>query len=349
MADTDLPTSSVPAEAANATNTVSARAGKIGVDYVQSEGNGTSAHFIAKNINASSTIDILNYFDWKAVPTADGLDEVPHLILTEYELTQGKWVSNLAKIIKAIVAGDTEMDPYENLYTGAETGFTYIFPYLVSQNEHIQGKTSNTWDRKKFSDLGIALTKVIGSGTISGLVSRVAEGAELVSEAFYPGFGAEEIVTYKGTNPRSIVVKFPLYNTVDVTGALQNYEFVNLFKFQNLKTRTSYVTFIPPKIYRIESSAYGGLYMPAAYVKELDIKTIGTTRQMQMKDKSIIIPEAYRIEITFEEFIPESSNIHLGSFSNKKVSILRAGERVVTPKTNVNMVEEITSAFTEQQ
>ena len=55
--------------------------------------------------------------------------------------------------------------------------------------------------------------------------------------------------------------------------------------------------------------------MPLAYVKDLKIDSIGTTRRTDgiIPGTYLLIPEAYMVSITIQELIPQSSNIFQGA------------------------------------
>jgi hypothetical protein len=148
--------------------------------------------------------------------------------------------------------------------------------------------------------------------------------------ALTPGFGFEDTKQYSETTPQSVTITFPLYNTLDLESAFKHFSFVNLFTFQNLKTRTSLMTFIPPKIYEVDAFSAGGLYMAVAYVSNFKVDSIGTTRRMSdfsaYGPKEILIPEAYRVSITFTDLLSQSSNVFAGTMGGTKIKIADGGE-----------------------
>ena len=249
------------------------------------------------------------------------IDEVPSILLTEYKLTPAQWLSNLSRILGDFVGNtnsndSNSKDPYETLYFGEETGFTYNLPYLVN-NASIRGELNNDWQSLFAATRNSIVGKTIAAaGTIGGIVS--------------PGSGVEDVKLYNRTQFKSINLSFPLYNTLDITSTLQNFSFVTLFEFQNLKTRTSYNTFTPPKIYVVEPVGVGGIYMPAAYISKFDVKSIGTVRKIKDLDASFgrstyggaLIPEAYKVEITITELIAQSTNIMAAALGESKVSVI---------------------------
>jgi hypothetical protein len=268
-------------------------------------------------------IDILNNFRWKS---NDGLtDEVPYVSLMEYELPFGQWTSRLSNLL---TAGKTalytaESDPYIKLYSGNPTGFSYTFPYLLRNGDSVRGSgVSNNWNDV---DIGRSISKIPVVGPdLRKAFNALENAAQITAETFTPGYGAEKIMNFADTAKKSITITFPLYNTLSEQEAINNFNFVNLFALQNLKTRTSWLTFIPPKLYMVEGVGLGSLYMPAAYVSSYDFKAIGTTRYVKdgAYDKGYLIPEAYKVSITLKELVAESSNIMWGALGGPKVSII---------------------------
>jgi len=301
-----------------------------------------------KVTNNSGLIDIVNNYAWKN-KIGGNTDEVPYLYAREFTLQWGQVLRNFASLWdsaknylnasdqKGSTGGfkdtDFKNDPYGQLYSVTSTGFSYIFPYIIKPNSSLMGKTTNDWKTINTQNLvkqAIGGTVGLGSKTLGDLVASAP-----VSFQHGIGIGVEDIVYFENTGRRAIKISFPLYNTIDVQSAKNNYYFVSLFKLQNLKTRNTITTFTPPKVYQIEMPGVGGFYMPLAYVKEFDVESIGTTRLMWdgsyqefgnsangINHKAgVLLPEAYKVNITFEEVVPESANIYMGAIGGDKIQI----------------------------
>ena len=93
------------------------------------------------------------------------------------------------------------------------------------------------------------------------------------------------------------------------------------------------LTFIPPKIYTVDTVALGGVYMAAAYVSQLKIDSIGTTRRMSdffgFGSSEILIPEAYKVSITFTDLVSQSSNIFAGTMGGAKIEVTGIPEQII--------------------
>lgn len=267
-------------------------------------------------------INITNNFQWKNSGSAD---EVPSLIAEEYELNYGQWTQNIANLINSIkTIGSGKLDVYQTIYFGTETGFKYAFPWLINNGDTIR-RIRNTWDRTEgISDIiaqGASETKKFTEFAARIIGAGISYGSA--------GIGFEDINEYKSTESQEVKVTFPLYNTVSIEKAYDNFAFVTLFTFQNLKTRTSIMTYVPPKLYKVSSSAMGGLYMPVAYVSDYTIESIGTTRKISDYDgygtNPLLIPEAYKVNITFKELLPQSSNIFSGAMGATPIEVIGNG------------------------
>lgn len=274
-------------------------------------------------LRAKGTVDVLNQLHWK---NSGSTDEVPCIYAVEKELQYGMWAQNLSRIFtfgENLINGESQ-DPYQQLYAANPTGFNYAFPWLLKGGDQIRS-VNNSWGEVS-NGIPQLLSKLGGKGNkIADVMGSIAGG---VVGAVSPGVGFEKIHEYKDTTQQELTIEFPLYNTASLQNAFDNYAFVSLFTFQNLKTRTSFMTYIPPKIYTLDSQNFGGIYWPLAYVSNLKIDSIGTTRNLSEFSKynggdtpNILIPEAYRVSITFRELITQTSNTFAGSIGGSKVSV----------------------------
>jgi hypothetical protein len=291
----------------------------------------------------SGIVDVVNSMHWKNIGSTE---EVPYVWVTERELKYGIWTANLLQFLEQGtnffqgLAGDKSVDTYLQLYASEKTGFSYNFPFLLKNGDNIRN-VSNEWS--KASGLGDMFKGMAGSGTGStGVLSNLAGAAFGAGiGAITPGFGFEETYQYANTNLNELTVTFPLYNTISLESAFDHYTFVQLFTFQNLKTRTSLMTYIPPKIYTVDTFSKGGVYMAAAFVSNFKVDSIGTTRRMKdfsgFGPSEILIPEAYKISITFRDLVSQSSNIFSGSIGGSKIEVTEAGR---VPEWVANAAEQ---------
>jgi hypothetical protein len=274
---------------------------------------------VPKLIPNSGFINIKDEFRWKNYGSTD---EVPAIIATELELEYGTWARNIKAlfdygvgVVEGLRGDNSKVDPYIQMYASTKTGFTYNFPWLLKNSDNIRTISSN-WGENK--------TMALLRGVVDGAAGSI--GGDLAASMLGAnGIGFEQVQEYKETTPQSLTISFPLYNTGTIAEIFDHYSFVSLFTFQNLKTRTSLMTYIAPKLYTLDSGGVGGIYWPVAYVSELKIDSIGTTRYLRdfagFTQEGILVPEAYKVTITFKELLPQSSNIFAGSIGGKKIEV----------------------------
>lgn len=292
----------------------------------------------------SGNVDVYSKMHWK---NSGSIEEVPSVLVTEKSLDYGIWTSNLLRLLNNVgsVTNNESNDPYAVLYLASETGFKYIFPYLVPPGASLRGSINNNWnDITKEQGYGgmVGAVPMVG-GLMKTGYERLTEYAEMAGRVVSPGYGAEPIKMFNATSPKTITISFPLYNTYSVEQANNHFSFISLFGLQNLKTRVSYLTYLPPKIYTVESTSDGGIYMPAAYVSQFDVQSIGTTRAIQdtgtltgSGNPNRLLPEAYKVIISFTELLPESSNIYGSVLGGSKVSVTADPAVVASQQGTVN-------------
>lgn len=269
----------------------------------------------------NGNVDVTNGMVWSL---GGDTSEVPSLVLTEYSLEFGRRLQSILNIAtnSADAFNNNTPDPYAKLYPVTATGFTYVLPYLIPSGGSLRGQVSNTWQDES-SDKG---SDSWAEGKLKELFPKLFDIAKTTlsigSEFIANDLNTETAKRYTSTTSRTINVSFPLYNTLDWSTNLAHFSFVNLFTFQNTKTRTSWLTTLFPKLYKIECSSMGGPYIPIAYVSNLNIQSIGTTRHIQSGEGKYLMPEAYKVNISFTEMITQSSNIIEGEIGGSKVQVM---------------------------
>lgn len=284
-------------------------------------------------LSKADQINVVGDFSWKNGGESFSTEEVPAIILVEKTLSMTGIAATLTNVLNTAAdrierlrqnqsLGSTLTEPYGKLYVVEENakGFQYKLPWLLNNNSNLR-TISNVWNDNKGNTLDKGSNKSSSSSSdkIMGFIAGAAAGA--VS----PGMEIDPIFTYSTTNRMSITIKFPLYNTYSVDQTIKNFYLVTLLTYQNLKNRTSLVTYVPPSVYTVSSEAFGGIYMPVAVMTELKINNIGTVRQIKddiIEGQTVLIPEAYDINITLQELIPQSTNIFEGAIGGVQVSVL---------------------------
>jgi hypothetical protein len=283
----------------------------------------------------NGVINICDTFDWKNPGITD---EVPKIRVVERELIYGSYTTSILTFIDQLgklskgALGDPKggADIYPQLYATKATGFQYIFPHLLTTGSNLHS-IANSWQSINSGPQTILNSFTDGkSNKGSGVAEKALEmGASFAIGMGTPGFGFDDMYSYQNTQPRTLSISFPLYNTLSIESAYENYSFINLFMFQNLKTRTSLATYIPPKLYVVDQAdTQGGFYSPICIVSNYSVESIGTTRRMSEFRSygvpDILMPEAYKVTIQFMELVQNSSNIFSGAIGGDKIQVTNA-------------------------
>lgn len=284
----------------------------------------TSTPYVVLKPSGTGVVDVYRDMYWANLGSKE---EVPQIYLIEKQLKYGTWAAQLANLIiqGSNVATSQDVDSFLKLYAAENTGFYYNFPWLLKSGDNIRS-VENSWTGSQ--GIGDFLKSMTGSKGSTGDIIGALGGAAV--GAVTPGFGFEATKQYDTTSAQTLRISFPLYNTIDLESAFKHFSFVNLFTFQNLKTRTSLMTYIPPKIYEVDAYSVGGIYMAAAVVSDLKIDSIGTTRRMSewqtFGPREVLIPEAYKVTITFTDLLSQSSNVFAGALGGSKINVTDATE-----------------------
>lgn len=221
----------------------------------------------------------------------------------------GKFAKGLAELGSADddqLLQNNKLASLAGLYVTKPTGFNYVFPYF----ENPPNVGSNWSDQGRGGPIESVLT------TGFNIVEEVTSAVNIAQPGVYiqkPKFFQHD------SNGPEITISFPLFNTVkrsaNRTPYQQNYELLWLLAYQNKTFKTSFGRSKPPKIYSV--TVPGVVNMPYAFISNLSIDFIGTTRNMQVDiaDKSVKtpIPEAYNVSITVRSLLSDYANLMLGA------------------------------------
>ena len=298
-------------------------------------------------------VDVYAKLPWRSQSNSDpSVLEIPYIMLTEYEISLSGLLANINTLYTDIFGkgSDGLKEIYKKLYVADPTRFVYKLPWLLAPGSTLMS-SRNKWSGEQstnpFSGAGEMMSNLMSpdagknpKGSKVFNVAKAAMGAAVkIGAGSVAGVNGLDTVQYfDGSNKKSIEISFPLYNTLDHKSAFENYNFVLLLTFQNTMTRTSLVTHIPPKIYEVRAGGVGGIYMSAAYITDLNITNIGTTRLLPASEfghisGSIIIPEAYKVTFTLNDLLPDSTQLLAeanGNVGSVKV-IMPLSEAPITP------------------
>lgn len=277
-------------------------------------------------------LDVVSDYKWTlsknfSKNNPSSFDEVPYIILTEYEVDQSTIVNQISYYATAsynAASRNTEMlSPYENLFPRKVTGNAYKFPYFSEVNFEINTpiwKSLDTLEAGKSAVEGIV--SFFGgekAGQAAGaVINAAAAGGTAALAATYPRVGVmDRPRLWESHDMRSINVKFPLFNTVGPDDWKKNRALCWILINANLYTKRDFITSIPPVYYEIEIP--GQHYSYASCVTKLTINNRGNMRMLKDENgRDSLVPDAYEIDMTLTDMVMPSRNL-FQSIGNPKV------------------------------
>lgn len=282
--------------------------------------------------NSWKTVDVVFKYPWTTTPLA-GRTEAPFVILHEFRLLDSALKNNIryyaTGAVQTTVGNFTQTDakgvhPYfrdSNLkgYAGLfdfkhPTKFTYIFPYF---NETFNG-VSSTWNALDIMDK----IKGLAGDKIGGGIEDIVKAAGFIYEAGYPRVGImDRPKLWNESTPRSIEIKFPLFNTLDYSDIKKNWDLCFLLLYQNMFNKRDFVTAIPPVFYTV--NVPGQFFSLAAYVSDLKIYNRGHIRRIDIDGSNKLrnIPDVFEISMTLTDMCMPSQNMQSILLSESPIDV----------------------------
>ena len=242
------------------------------------------------------------------------------------------------KIIQAPWAGNTFLKtemlyPYFYLYSLEATNKKFCFPFFTEGASSWQ--VANSFGSEGSQGL---LSKTISStldALVGGMIKFAADvqdiGSFMSGGTQAGGFTMYNIEKAKAfsfpSGGKTVSVKFPLFNTVKMGEWEKNYRFIVLFAIRNMLFRKNNVEYYPPLFYDVSIPGFGR--MPLSYVKTFSVKPVGMTRIKSIElnlgfgeytKTTVVVPEAWVVQIDFESLIADSANQYLSSMIDLKIN-----------------------------
>jgi hypothetical protein len=255
------------------------------------------------------------------------------MFVKEYQQTAGQLIASLIYITKLGLAGgltftgtNTAEQLYQYKYMAKETKWVYYMPYF-NQKKYTRDtafsdeNSSNPF--KTISDLGektlqgfISGRKYGGLGYRFGLFAEanaIFQAAKGVVDRAIPGkLNLDLPKFWTGTTEGAYEINFDLFNTGTQQDIKNNRNFCEIITRNNTQSRRNAMITDPVCIYELDCPDV--VAMPAAYISNLSITNLGNTRLVEglFAGGPKVIPEAYRVKITFQSLLQPSRQLMQG-------------------------------------
>ena len=220
--------------------------------------------------------------------------------------------------------------PYSGLYQVRATGFNYIFPYFDDKKYDVNNEFTENFNGI-FGSGGSGSTGLDKFGKFGNIFKASSDLLKSAAETYLSyttitePAAYVEVPKYYAPGPyEEITVKFDLLNTYSFSDVQKNYDLLFLLAFQNLPFRQDLVKIKPPKLYVL--TIPGQTTLPFCHIKNIKVDYIGNRRILKGKikkytldgqnslsrtEQDVIIPDCYRVSITFVSLVKPAANLLL--------------------------------------
>jgi len=293
---------------------------------------GGLANFL-KPKSGTGYIDVINDYAWTSTRLSyEARQEVPDIVLTEWRILRSSLESSALYYAEGTgqqitptgnstgsenpMASDSYVAGYKGLLDFANSSnFSYRLPFFSDINTDI----NNSWTSLDILEKAKNAADFIVPG-LGGIAETATAAIRLGYEAKYPRVGImDRPKLWESSTPRSITIKFPLFNTLEEDDIQKNWELCYLLTYQNLFNKRDFITAIPPVFYTVY--APGQYFSIGAYVSDLKIYNRGHIHRIPFGNKVRNIPDAFEIEMTLTDMIMPSQNMHSVLYGETPVNV----------------------------
>ena len=296
------------------------------------QGSGSLADLYVPVQGKYSYINITKDFPWTLSNNAK--DNAPRIILKEYAVNESTIKRQALAYGTGAVNAVSNNDPltvYKDLYPkDTPTGFVYDMPYFDDINFEVNTPPWTSLDTiENVKGIASGISRLLGGKKAAEITDTTIDtlgnlgGAALASA--YPKVGiTDRPRLWDSHERRSIVVKFPLFNTYGPDDWIQNRQLCELLVNQNLYNKRDFITSVPPVFY--ELLVVGQHYSYASCVTNLTIRNRGNMRILTDDNgKWYNVPDVYEINITLLDMVMPSKNM-FQAINNQPVTVNTKGQ-----------------------
>jgi len=272
-------------------------------------------------------IDVVRDYMWTLSPPAIKTT-APYVILKEYSVNEGMIKRSLFHYWNGVKQAVKEtggmsqdsMEVYGELFPKDKpTKFSYILPYFSEINFEVNTPEWTQLDNlEAIGNMGKGIANAAYEGAGDYLQDVVTKGGTAIGVGMatiggYPKIGImDRPKLWNSHSPRSINIKFSLFNTVNADDWKHNRDLCTLLVNQNLYNKRDLLTSLPPVFYEILIP--GQHYSYASCVTNITISNRGNMRAMKLEGAgadtlpTAIVPDAYEVSITLTDMLIPSQN-----------------------------------------
>jgi len=190
---------------------------------------------------------------------------------------------------------------------------------------------------ESFGSAGVPFLGQVGNALqFAADIGEMATNAQDSLKYVFAGAHSEKAKTYNYRGGNNFDISFYLFNNVEWAETVKNWQFVYLIQYQNLPNRLNRLILTPPVIYEVNVPGY--FYSMYTSIRSIEVDYIGSNFLLNMpieflgegnvgseeikkasngstpnstssREVKVLVPEAYKVNITFENLLPETQNL----------------------------------------
>jgi hypothetical protein len=226
---------------------------------------------------------------------------------------QVKSIDTTAEAWKSITGDDDLKKKYAYLYIREKTGRNYKFPYFEKNYINISNDYSDTYSNAN------ELQKMAAG--FSELIEKTAGMINLASIT-EPGMFIQRPKFFNFANSEFTVdVNFYLFNTITPNAYLKNLDLITKLLVQNTPHRHNRILVDPPAVYELRVPGRG--FYPYTFISKFEVNHEGTKRILTVNGKDMIIPDAFKVSLTFKSLTNEVNNFMIPETGTSGIDVSR--------------------------
>lgn len=238
-------------------------------------------------------------YKWTLVNGSYVTDEAPRIYAKTFKVDQNAIIGAVKSWVE-ITGSNSGTGYYDNMHQ-AKLQDTWVFPYF---NDDVRSFTNEWGDSYVGSTNGSQIAGGEFAGNVKDLASNilatVGQANALLSNK--PGALFEPPKFYQySANDSAVSLEFTLINTDGPSDYQSNYSLVKKLITENRMTRDSGFIATPPVLWSVTIPGYRAIRWASCNV---DVSLIGK----RVYKGNNIIPEGYRVRLTFNSLYTEPSN-----------------------------------------
>lgn len=282
---------------------------------------------LAKFLKPAGTggVDVVNNYRW-TMTELNGRYDTPAATLTEFRILQSSFLNSaryfLQGVDQQVVSTNSiyrdRMQGYAGLVDFTNpTGFSYYLPYFSDVSNEVQ----SSWTALDFIEKLKGAANFLSPGAAE-LGETAVKAYMFKQELAYPRVGVmDRPKLWESSTPRTINIKFPLFNTWEEKDIKNNWDLCYLLLYQNMFNKRDFITAIPPVFYTVHIP--GQFFSIAMYVSDLKIYNRGNIRMMQVGGRSRNIPDVYEVDMSLTDMVMPSQNMMAELLNEQPVQVVK--------------------------